>query len=123
MKADTIKLAGMKETILKEYLWRTSKLLETKLHSRNRNKGINNWAVPLVIYSGPFFKWTREELQQMGQRTRKLMTKHKALHPRDDVDRLHVSRKEGIIELASIQDNVDLSIQQLEDYIKSADED
>ena len=31
----------------------------------------------------------------MDQTTRKLMTVHKVLHPRDDVDRLYVSRKEG----------------------------
>ena len=30
-------------------------------------------------------KWTREELRQMDQRKRKLMTMHKALHPRDDI--------------------------------------
>ena len=44
------------------------------------------------------------------------MIMHKALHPRDDVDRLHVSRKEGGRGLASIEDNVDASIQWLEDY-------
>ena len=47
----------------------------------------------------------------MDQRTRKLMTMHKALHPRDDVDRLYVSRKEGGRGLASIEDSVDASIQ------------
>ena len=52
----------------------------------------------------------------MNQRTRKLMTMHKALHPRDDVDRLFVSRKEGGRGLASIEDTVDASIQRLEDY-------
>ena len=43
---------------------------------------------------------------------------HKALHPRDDVDRLYVPRKEGGRELASIEDSVDTSIQRLEDYIE-----
>ena len=43
---------------------------------------------------------------------------HKALHPRDDVDRLYVSRKEGGRGLASTEDNVDASIQRLEDYIE-----
>ena len=43
---------------------------------------------------------------------------HKALHPRDDVDRLYVSRKEGGRGLASIEDSVDTSIQRLKDYIK-----
>ena len=32
------------------------------------------------------------------------MTMHKALHPRDDVDTLYVSRKEGGRGLASIED-------------------
>ena len=45
---------------------------------------------------------------------------HKALHPRDDTDRLYVSRKEtgrgkG---LASIEDSVDALIQRPEDYVK-----
>ena len=46
------------------------------------------------------------------------MTMHKVLHPRDDVDRLYVSRKERGRELASIEDSVDASIQQLGDYIE-----
>ena len=36
------------------------------------------------------------------------MTMHKALHVRDDTDRLYVSRKEGGGVLASIQDSVDV---------------
>ena len=54
----------------------------------------------------------------MDQRTRKLMTMHKPLHPRDDVDRLYVARKEGGRGLASVEDSVDTSIQRLEDYIE-----
>ena len=118
LEADAIKEVQMKDTIRTEYLRRTRKLLETKLSSRNLVKGINNWAVPLVRYSGPFLEWTRKELKQMDQRTRKLMTMHKALHPRDDVDRLYVSRKEGGRGLTSIEDIVDASIQHLEDYIE-----
>ena len=118
LEADTIKQVQMKDTIQKEYLRRRRKILEEKLSSRNLIKGINTWAVPLVRYSGPFLKWTREELKQMDQRTRKLMTMHKALHHGDDVDRLYVSRKDGGRRLASIEDTVDASIQRLEDYIE-----
>ena len=110
LEADTIKKAEMKNEIQKEYLRRTRKLLQTKLNSRNLIKGINTWAVLLVRYSGPFLKWTRDELRQMDERTRKLMTMHKALHPKDDVDRLYVPRKEGGRGLASIEDSVDASI-------------
>ena len=46
------------------------------------------------------------------------MTMQKALHPRDDVERLYVSRKEGGRGLTSIEDSVDASIQRLEDYIE-----
>ena len=116
--ADTIKQVEMKNKIRKEYLRRTRKLLETKLSSRNLIKGINTWAVPLIRYSGPFLKYTRDELLKMDQRTRKLMIMHKALDPRDDVDRLYVSRKQGGRGLASIEDSVDASIQRLEDYIE-----
>ena len=57
----------------------------------------------------------------MNQRTRKLMTMHKALHPRDNVDRLYEPRKEGKRGLVSIEDSVDASIQRLEDYIQKHD--
>ena len=75
-------------------------------------------AVSLVRYSWTFLKWTRDELRQMDQRTRKLMTMHKALHPRDGEDRLYVPRKEGGRGLARIKDSVDASIQWLEIYIE-----
>ena len=104
LEADTIKQVEMKDKIKKEHLRRTKKLLETKLSSRNLIKGINTWAVPFVRYSGSFLKWTREDLKQMNQRTRKLMTMHKALHARDDIDRLYVSRKEVRRGLASTEE-------------------
>ena len=78
--------------------------------------------MPLVNNLGPFLKWTSDELKHMDQRTRKIMTMHKALHPRDEVDRLHVSRKEEGRELAIIEDSVDASIQHLEDYIEKLEQ-
>ena len=46
------------------------------------------------------------------------MTMHKALHPRDDVDRLYVSRKEGGRGLVITEDSVDASIQRVEDDVE-----
>ena len=54
----------------------------------------------------------------MDQRTRKLLTMHKALHPRDNVDGLYISRWESGRGLASTEDSMDASIQRLEDYIE-----
>ena len=61
LKADTIKQVKMKEKIRKEYLWRTRKLLETKVNSRNLIKVMNTWTVHFIRYSDPFLKWTREQ--------------------------------------------------------------
>ena len=116
LEIDTIKEVEIKDKIKKEYLRRTRNLLETKLYSRNLIKGINTWAVHIVRYSGHFVRVTREELERMDERTRKLMTMRKILHPKDDVNRLYLSRKEEGRGLASIEDSVDASIQRFEDY-------
>ena len=112
LEADTIKQVDMKEKIKKECYRRSRKLLETKLCSRNLIKGINTEALPLVRYSGPFLKLTRE-VKQTDQIRRKLMPRNKALHPSADVERLYVARKEGGRGFASIKDSVDTSIQRL----------
>ena len=115
---DTIRQVEMKDKIFETYLRRIQ--LETKLCRRNLIKGINTWAVPLGRYYGLFLKWTRDERKQMDKRTRKVIM-YKALHPRDDVDRQYVSRKEGGRKLASIEDSVDASIRRFENYIQKHD--
>ena len=57
----------------------------------------------------------------MDLKIRKLITMHKAIHLRHDVDRLYVSRK-GRRKLAVIKDCVDASMQGLDDYIKKSKE-
>ena len=52
----------------------------------------------------------REELKKIQQRTRKLITRHKALYPGHYVDRLYVSRNEGGRGLAIVEDIVDASM-------------
>ena len=47
----------------------------------------------------------------------KLVTIYKTLHPRDNLERLYLSRKGSGKWLTSIQDRVDVSIKWLEDYI------
>ena len=54
----------------------------------------------------------------MDQRKRKVMTRHKTLHPRDDFDILYVSSKEGGRRLVNIEDSVDVSIERIEDYME-----
>ena len=54
----------------------------------------------------------------MDQRTRKLMTMHKALPTRDDLGSLYGSVKKGGRGLASIVECADATIPELEEYKK-----
>ena len=85
-EADTIKQLEMKEKIMKRVLQMNKETSQNSalLYSKNLIKEINTLVVSHVRFSRPFLKWTREKLRQMNEKTRKLMTKHKALLPRDD---------------------------------------
>ena len=71
---------------------------------------------------GSFLKWTRKELQQMGQKTRNLMTMKLGLRLRDDFDRLYALRKEGGSGIISTEYSIDTSITLLMDYVKQSRE-
>ena len=122
LEADTIKYDEMKKDVRKEYFRRVRKVLETKLNGGNIIKAINTWAVSLVRYTAPFIEWSKNELRDMDRRTRKLMTMHKALHPKDDIDRLYTERKEGGRGLFNIEECVELALLGLMNYVKSSKE-
>ena len=84
----------MKEKVKNEYKRRVRKILETKLSGENVIKAINTWAI-VLLKSAAFLDWTKEEKQQLDRRTRKLLTIHKGLHPKSNVGRLYIPRKEG----------------------------
>ena len=48
----------------------------------------------------------------------KLLISYQALHPRDNIDRLYVSRKERERGLASNENCIAISMQNLEDYVQ-----
>ena len=54
-------------------------------------------------YSAAFVSWRKSELQAINRKTRKLFTMHGALHPKSDVGRLYILRKEGGGGLRSIE--------------------
>ena len=67
---------------------------------------------------GTILEVDQRRKKQMDQRRWKLMTIHKALHSRDNVDRLYLSRKEGGRMAANIQDRINASIKRFKDYIE-----
>ena len=62
---------------------------------KNKIKAINNWAVAIVRYGAGVFEWRFDKLKELDRKTQRLLAMHKGLHPKSDVDRLYVSRKEG----------------------------
>ena len=80
-------------------------------------RGVNSWTVSLLSYSAAFVSLRKSELQTIDKKTRKLFTIYEELHPRSDVDRLYIPRKEGGRRLISTDDCVELAIRGLEVYV------
>ena len=108
--------------VLKEYIRRLKKNLKSNLNGGNLVCGVNTWALSLLRYSAVFVSWRKSELQAIDRKTRKLFTIYGALHPKLDVNRLYIPRKEGGRGLISIEDCVELAIRGLEVYGHGSEE-
>ena len=104
LEVDTIKHSTIREKIIKSTLEKTSQnpALQQKSFQKNKHLGSSSYKIARILLK------IKEELRHMDQRTRKLMTIHKALHPRDDID--YVSRKGGGRGLTSTEYCTDASI-------------
>ena len=122
LEADKFLEEKMKLNVWKEYIRRTRKVLKSKLNGGNLVRGVNTWAVSLLRYLAAFVSWRKSELQAIDRKTRKLFTIYGALHPKSDVDRLHIPRKEGGRGLISIEDCVELAIRGLELHVHGSEE-
>ena len=92
----------MKLNVSKEYTTRLRKVLKSKVNSEKLVCRLNTWAVSLLRYSAAFVSWLKSQLQAIDTKTRMLFTIYGALHPKSDVDRLYIPRKEGGRGLISI---------------------
>ena len=122
LEADKFLEERMKLNVSKEYIRRLRKVLKSKLNGGNLVHGVNAWAVSLLRYSAAFVSWRKSELEAIDRKTRKLFTIYGALHPKSNVDRLYIPRKEGGRGLISIKDCVKLAIRGLEVYVHGCEE-
>ena len=65
------------------------------ISAKNKIQAIGSLAVPVLRYSFGIINWCQEELQKLHRKTRNLLTIHGQHHPKADVDRLYVPRKQG----------------------------
>ncbi|KAI5731018.1 hypothetical protein M8J77_003330 [Diaphorina citri] len=113
----------MKVNIKKEYIRRVRLTLQTELNSKNKIEALNSLAVPVVEYGFGIIDWTKEEIRKFDRKTRKLLTMNKCLHPKSDVDRIYLPRKDGGKGLRSIEQAYEISILGLAEYIKHKEND
>ena len=90
--------------IIEEVYWKCLRiLLKSKLNSRNLFMAINSLVVAVIRYSAAIVGWTKEEMRNLNQVTRKLLYKFKAVHPKSNIDRLYTKRNNGGRDLISIE--------------------
>ena len=121
-EADDIMLDEVKRSMKKEYIRRVKKTLSSKLNAGNVIKAINSWAVSLLWYSGGIVNWTKSELAELDHKTRKLFTIHGTLHPRSNVSRLYLPRREGGRGLISLEDARNTEERNIYVYISQSQE-
>ena len=83
---------------------------------------VNTWAVATLRYSTGVVDWTVEELKELDRKTRKMMTLHGALHPKNDVDRLYLPRQKGGRGLISCEMCVKAEENNLAWYVNNSNE-
>ena len=89
----------------------------TELDAKNKIKVIGSLAVPVVRYSFGTVNQHQEELQKLDWKTRKLLTIHGQPHPKADVDRLYVPRKQGGRALMQLEEAHAVEITKLVEYV------
>lgn len=97
----------MKKNVKKEYLKRVKSILKFKCNARNKIQATNTWAIPAIHYGASIVKWTMEKLKYLDRKTRKLITLHRRLHPRSNIQKVYINRNEGkrLIRMTDCVDN------------------
>ena len=85
----------MREKIQKECFRRVRSILRSELNARNRIDAMNSLALPLLTYSFTIINWSLTEIKKVDIKIRKLLTMYLMHHPKSDVNRLYLPRKEG----------------------------
>ena len=116
IEADTIKQAELKGNIRKEFFRRTRNHLEINHCWENLIKGINNRRDPFVWSFGPSLQFITEELIQMDQKTKKLLSMQRCYAQEITNIRHQLKERERIV--VSIVDCVDATIQGIEEFTK-----
>lgn len=110
---------AIKGELKKRYIYRVTKILNTKLNSRNLTSAINSWAIPVLGYSFGVIKWSDTDLAELDRTTRRLLTKFRMLDPKSATERLYLPRAEGGRGLLNIEQLCKNQVAKLRKYFLS----
>ena len=122
LQLDSIMNKKMKDKVKSEYIRRVKKLLRSQLNGGNAIAGMNAWAVGIIRYGAGVLDWTKEGLKSIDIKIRNLMTMNGSLHPRGNVGRLYLARKQGGRGLVSCEECVNVEVQNLDKYLSDSEE-
>ena len=103
VELDKIEENEIKGKAIKEYKRRLRLVQISKLNRRNKTTAINVWAVAAFRYGAGILQWKESELKDLDRKSRKTITMYGAFHPKSDLDRLYIKRKEGGRGLMSVE--------------------
>ena len=118
-ESEGIQHQQMKERLKQEYSRRLRIILKCELNGRNKIIAIGALAVRVLRYSFGVMNWRTEEIKKIDRKTRKMLTVYKMHHPKADIDRLYVKRKEGGKGLVQIEAAYKAEIINIAEYLNT----
>ena len=120
-ESEGIQHQQMKERLKQECSRRSIIILKSELYIRNKIRAIGALADPVLRYSFGIINWRTEEIKKIDRKTRKMMIMYKMHHPKADIDRLYVKRKEGGRGLVQIEVAYEVEIINIAEYLNTND--
>ena len=84
-----------KTRLIKEYFSRVRKIWKSQLTARNKVIAHNTFAIPVLVPTFGILEWTKEEVDQIDVKTRKILTLNQSFHRNSNVARLYTTRDQG----------------------------
>ena len=120
-EGDGIQHGRMKEKIRKESYRRVRAVPQSELNAKNKLEAINTLAIPVVSYSCNVVNWNLEEIKRIDRKIRKLMTLNRMHHPKADVSRMYIPRKEGGLGMINLEMTYKTTAVGLNSYLESSE--
>jgi len=115
-------IKGGKHKVTTTYTKRLRQIFKSRLNAKNKIQAINTCTIPVITYTAGIIDWNKKEIEDVDRMTMKTMNMYGGLHPRADIHRLYLPRKEGGRGLREVASSVRCQCAGLQEYISKAKE-